>query len=58
MVKTVITRAIFKSIAKRRAKSEIQVVKARIKYSRALTAYESKQFYSTEAHGDKPPCIH
>ena len=42
MVKTVITRMIFKSIAKKRAKSELQVIKARVKYSKALTMYESK----------------
>jgi len=58
MVKTVITRTIFKSIVKRRVKSEILVLKSRIKYSKALAAYEGKQFHGTEAHGDKPPCRH
>jgi len=39
-------------------KSELQVLRVRVKYSRARTMYEAKQFSSTEAHGHKAPCRH
>jgi len=56
--KAVINKAIFKCIAKDRVKSELQVLRARVKYSRARTMYEAKQFSSTEAYGHKAPCRH
>jgi len=42
MAVTTITKTVFKEIAKRRVKSELRVLRARIKLSTARTAYESR----------------
>ena len=42
MVKVVITKVIFKDISKQRVKSELRVLKARIKLTRSQLVYECK----------------
>jgi len=51
MTKTIVTKRIFRKVTKQRAKSEINLVKARIRYVKLRNAHEVLKFRTIELHG-------
>ncbi len=53
-MKTIVSHRVFKRLCKKRVRSEINILKARIRLAKSKCQYEEYMYLTTEWHGQEP----